>query len=131
MEHRAFRDRCLRCACAKFHGISKYGNKRSEGFDSKFERNFSGELDLRVKAGDVTSYRHHVRIPLCFTVDGIEFRICDYVIDYVVECADGITEYVEVKGRETADWRLKWKMFEALYSRRPLTRLLVVKERHF
>lgn len=97
------------------------------GFDSKFEHSYACELDLRIKAGDVIRYDAHVKIPLDFVVEGRTWHIADYKIDFVVECADGYTEYVEVKGLEMPEWKLKWKMFEALYSHKPLVRILLVK----
>jgi hypothetical protein len=132
LQHRGAYDRCLACACAKFSGVSPHTNaKRIAGFGSGFERDYSCELDLRIKAGDVIRYDKQVVIPLDFVVDGRTWRIATYKIDFVVECADGYTEYVETKGREFPEWKLKWKMFEALYSHKPMVRLLVVKQRGF
>jgi hypothetical protein len=106
---------------------NKYGAKRQEyggkQYHSKKEAGYAAELDLRVLAKDIKGWTRQKRIPL--EVNG--FHVADYYIDFVVEHNDDTIEYVEVKGFETPEWRLKWKLFEALYSRQPTVRLTVVK----
>ncbi len=93
-------------------------------YDSGFESAYARELDFRKKAKEIISWQPHV--PIDLIVNG--YRVCTYTIDFVVHYPDGITEYVETKGRPTYDWRLKWKLFEALYSKHPDTRLVVVQQ---
>jgi hypothetical protein len=93
-------------------------------YDSKFEAQYAAELALRKKAGDIKDWHAHESIDL--RVNG--HLVATYKIDFVVEHNDGSTEYVETKGFETADWRLKWKLFEALYSGIPGVYLTVVKK---
>jgi len=38
-------------------------------------------------------------------------------MDFVVTHNDGSLEYVEVKGFQTEVWRLKWKIFEAIFNK--------------
>ncbi len=96
-------------------------------FDSKFEASFAQELELRKKAGDIKSWEAHKKIPL--TVN--DYIVCDYYIDFVVYDFDGGIEYVETKGYATPLWRLKWKIFEALFSEKPNVKLTLVKQRSF
>jgi len=96
-------------------------------WDSKFEAAYAQQLEMRKKAGDISEYESHVRIPL--EVNG--FHICNYYIDFVVYYPDGLTEYVECKGYPTDVWKLKWKMFEALYSTLPDVRLIVEMQGKF
>lgn len=95
---------------------SKYGAKKATYgesiYHSKKEAGYAQELDLRVKAKDIKSWERQVRIPL--VVNG--YKICDYTIDFVVTHNDKTKEYVEVKGFFTPEFRLKWKLFEALFS---------------
>lgn len=114
----------------KRFGISrgnKYHAKKAEGvgglYHSKRERDYAGELDLRQKAKDIKSWGRQLKMSL--DVNG--FHIANYFIDFVVFHNDETTEYVEVKGFETPEWRLKWKLFEALYGQVPGVRLTVVK----
>ena len=81
-------------------------------FDSKFEAAYAMELDARWKAGEIRSWKTHENIPLI--VNG--FHICDYKVDFTITHKDGSIEYVETKGVAFPVWRLKWKLFEALYS---------------
>jgi len=92
-------------------------------YHSKKEAAYAAELDIRLKAKEIKGWKRQVRIPL--EVNG--FHIANYYIDFVVTYKDGTIEYVEVKGFETDVWRMKWRLFEALYSHMPNVRLTVVK----
>jgi hypothetical protein len=80
-------------------------------YDSKFEAGYGQELELRKKAGDIEGFDTHLRIPL--EVNG--YVVCDYYIDFAVYHKDGSTEYVETKGYMTDVFKLKWKLFCALF----------------
>ena len=110
-------------------GRAKKQTYNGNQYDSKFEASYAQELDLRKKAGEITGYDTQVNLEL--KVNG--YVVCDYRIDFIVyypESAGGIIEYVETKGYATPTWRLKWKLFEALYTDLPNTRLLVVKQKN-
>lgn len=92
-------------------------------YHSKFEAGYAGELDLRKKANDIKDWERQVKISL--DVNG--FHIANYYVDFLIHHNDGLKEYVEVKGFETDTWKLKWKLFEALYSGGDDVRLTVVK----
>ena len=88
-----------------------YTTKKIGGYDSKFEAGYADELVLRQKVGDIKSFQSHIAIPLA--VNG--YKICDYYIDFVVHHNDGTTEYVETKGYPTPVWKLKWRIFLAMF----------------
>jgi hypothetical protein len=92
-------------------------------YHSKKESAYAQELDLSVKAKDIKGWDRQIKIDL--SVNG--FHICNYFIDFVVYYKFNITEYVEVKGFETDVWKLKWKLFEALYSGKKGVKLTVIK----
>ena len=94
-------------------------------FDSQFEADYARELDLRVKAKDILKYERQVKIPL--VVNG--YLITNYYIDFILYHPGGTVEYVECKGYATKSWRLKWKLFEALYSGKEGVKLTVIKQR--
>lgn len=109
---------------------TKYKNQSTEHngiqYHSKKEAGYAAELDLRQKVGDIVSWERQVRIPL--DVNGK--HIADYFIDFVVHypvSSRHTSEYVEVKGFETEVWRLKWKIFCALYENDPNIKLSVIK----
>ncbi|MGE5353991.1 MAG: DUF1064 domain-containing protein [Acidobacteriota bacterium] len=82
-----------------------------ETYDSTMEGLEAQKLDWQVKAGTIRGYEKQIRIPLM--VAGV--KICDYIIDFKVIHLDGSEELVEVKGFPTPAWRLKHKLFCALY----------------
>lgn len=100
-----------------------YGNSL---YDSKFEAKYGMELDMRKKAGEITKWERQVKIPL--VVNG--YHIANYFIDFVVYYPDGVVEYVECKGLASEAWKLKWKIFEALYSDKPDVKLTVIKQKN-
>ena len=98
-----------------------YSTKKANGFDSKFEAGKAQELELLKKAGEIVDYQKQVKIPLIVN----NYIICNYYMDFVVEHNDGTLEYLEMKGFATETWKLKYKLFEALYSEKPNVKLTV------
>lgn len=94
-------------------------------YDSRFEGQYAQELAIRKIAGEIKDWERQVKIPL--DVNG--YHICNYYIDFVVYHNDGTIEYMECKGIPSDTWRLKWKLFEALYSEIPGVQLTVVQQR--
>ena len=105
-----------------YYNVSKKQQVGNHIYDSKFEAAYAQELELRVKAKDIKSFDTQVNLDL--NVNGC--RVCQYRIDFVVHHNDGTTEYVECKGFPTDVWKLKWKLFEALYHDKPKTKLTIV-----
>jgi len=95
---------------------NKYNAKKTEYngiyYHSKMECGYAMELDLRLKAKDIKSWSRQVKISL--DVNG--YHIANYFVDFGIEHNDETTEFIEIKGYETEVWRLKWKLFEALYN---------------
>lgn len=106
---------------------NKYKNVKTDingiSYHSKLEGKYAFELNARMLAGEIKDWERQVKISL----DIGNRHITNYYVDFLVHHNDGTREYVEVKGFETDVWRLKWKIFEALYSDLPMTRLTVVK----
>lgn len=93
---------------------------------SKREATKAFELDLLLRAKLITKWEKQKKISL--DVNGC--HICNYYIDFIIYhnggvLDDGITEYCEIKGFETSTWRIKWKLFEALYGSTPNIKLTV------
>lgn len=57
------------------------------------------------------------QVPFILTAHGVV--ICKIVVDFVTVCERGGLTAREVKGVETAAWRIKWKMFCAQYKDLP------------
>ena len=93
-------------------------------YDSGFEASYAMYLDKELKAKRISGYDRQVNLDLI--VNG--FVVCQYRIDYVVYHLDGTTEYVECKGYPTDVWKLKWKLFEALFSQDPNNKLTIIQQ---
>ena len=93
---------------------NKYNASKTEYnghlYDSKREARHAQELDLLIKAGEVQKWERQFKIEI--EVEGN--HICSYFIDFKVWKPDRI-EYHEVKGKETALWKMKWKLVHSLY----------------
>ncbi len=96
-------------------------------YDSKFEARYAADLDLLVKAGKIKSYERQVNLDL--VVNG--FIVCQYRIDFIIHHNDRTLEYVETKGYPTPVWKLKWKLFEALFSKNKNVKLTIVQQGKF
>lgn len=83
-------------------------------YRSRAEANYAMYLDQRIRDGEIKNWEYEKKIEL-FGENGT--RICNYKIDFVIEHNDDRTEFVEIKGYETAVWRLKWKLFNDKYGK--------------
>jgi hypothetical protein len=96
-----------------------YRTRKQGKNDSKFEAGKAQELELLKKAKQIVDFREQVKIPL--VVNG--YLICNYYVDFEIEHLDGTIEYLETKGYATEVFKIKWKLFEALYSDKPEVKL--------
>lgn len=110
---------------------SKYGNRRvsHDGytFDSKAERKRYDQLRLLQMAREITGLIVHPRYTILdkFTdVHGLSHREVKYIGDFEYVTSEGERICEDVKGVETAIFKLKRKLFCFRY---PETRLVIVK----
>ncbi len=94
---------------------SKYGSRKTEysgiTFDSAAEAKRAAELDVLVKCGEIFGWQR--QRPYVIVVN--EIYICTYFVDFWVAGKDGKWWLEEVKGHETPEYKLKMKLFRALY----------------
>jgi hypothetical protein len=83
-------------------------------YHSEKEAAYAAELDLRVRAGELREW--HRQVPIELAVNG--HKICTYTIDFLEIDKNGGEMWTEIKGFETPEFRLKWKLFDALYPER-------------
>lgn len=106
--------------------INKYGAKKKEYngiiYDSAFEAKYAAELDWRKRAGDIKDWQRQIKFDLKIN----DVLICKYIVDFVIIRKDDSREYVETKGFETRDWKIKRKLFQALF---PDLNYIVIKKR--
>lgn len=107
---------------------NKYSAKGTEyngrWYHSKKEARYAEELDWRIKAGEITEVTPQWKIEL--RVNGV--LIANYFVDFKVVTKDGTVQYHEVKGFETIDWQMKWKLLQAIKDEiEPGVELILVK----
>lgn len=94
---------------------SKYGSNKTEyngiTYASKREADYAAELDIRVRVGELQSWESQIIFPL--VVNGI--KIGKYTIDFKEVSKDGGVIYTETKGYADKTFKLRWKIFRALY----------------
>lgn len=100
---------------------NKYNNKKVtvDGikFDSKQESEFYLHLKELKENGEVLDFTLQPVFLLqeAFHKRGLLFRKIEYKADFHVYLPDGSDYVVDVKGMETADFKIKKKMFEKRY----------------
>ncbi len=94
---------------------NKYKAKRANYggnlYHSAKEANYALELDIRIKAGEIKSWRRQV--PVKLEMNGK--KICTYIVDFVAEYPNGHEQWIEIKGYPNPVGELKVKMFKAQY----------------
>lgn len=93
-------------------------------YDSGFEANHAMILTAMLRAKKIKGFEAHV--PLELAING--HIVCVYKIDFVVYHHDGMTEYIETKGRVFKDWTVRWKLFNALYEGVPNTKITLIMQ---
>jgi Protein of unknown function (DUF1064) len=100
---------------------NKYNNKKVvvDGikFDSKQESEYYLHLKELKAKGEILDFTLQPKFELQpkFTKRGILFKAIDYKADFHVWLPDGTDYVVDVKGFETADFKIKKKLFERKY----------------
>lgn len=92
---------------------SKYGAKKSGGYDSQKEHHRANELKMMQRAGLISNLREQVKyvlIPTQRTPNGkLLEKECSYYADFVYD-KDGITVVEDTKGVRTAEYKIKRKL---------------------
>lgn len=95
----------------------KYGNIKTNGYDSKKEAAHAAKLELLRNASNpserVVKIEKQVRyqlIPSQRIGGKVAERACHYVADFCIEYADGRKEVIDVKGFKTPDYIIKRKL---------------------
>jgi len=99
---------------------NKYTAKKSlcsqgHKHDSRWEAKYCNDLELLKRGGAIKGY--DVQVPFDLKVN--DALICVHRVDFVVYNQEGNKEVHEPKGFESSDWKIKKKLFEALYPEIP------------
>lgn len=102
----------------------KYGNIKTNGYDSKLEADKAFELEMRKKAGEIKGWEAQKRFPIYHKGE----LITTYKIDFVVHNHGGTIEYIETKGYFEYASRLRWKLFTAEMNDKPGVTCILEKQ---
>lgn len=100
---------------------NKFNNKKVEVdgivFDSKMEANYYEYLKEEHENGRVSHFSLQPKYTLqpSFKKRGKLFRAIDYKADFEVHYPNGDFVTIDIKGFETADFKIKRKLFEKTY----------------
>ncbi len=91
---------------------NKYGAKKTVfnglKYDSKGEAGYAQELELLLKAGEISKVERQKTFPLFGRNGG---KVTTHRVDFLVTLLDGTQEVREYKGWETDSWRIKRNLF--------------------
>ena len=97
---------------------------KGRSYHSKLEAGFAATLDALLQAKKIKEIIPQFKIELYVN----KHKICNYYMDFKVIHNDDSVEFIEVKGFETALWRLKWKLTQALLEEiEPNKKLTLIK----
>lgn len=104
----------------RWPGQNKYGNKtqkcwKDHSHDSVGEAQYCNKLNLLERAKEIRSYRTQVSFPLKVK----RKTVCSHIVDFLVIEQNGQKTVHEFKGFDTALWKLKMKLFQAVYPKIP------------
>lgn len=107
---------------------NKYSAKTTQyngrTYHSKKEAGYAENLHYRLLTHELVEVIPQFKIDL--KVNGV--HITNYYVDFKVITKNGTVEFHEVKGFETAEWQMKWKLFQALKEEiEPGCELIVIK----
>ncbi len=111
---------------------NKYNAKKTEfngiTYDSKFEAGVAYDLEMRMAAGELVKVERQV--PLELRIYGKLWKT--WKIDFVATLKDGSREFIEAKGMELPDFKMKRDFFELVFDRdfrqHPEDKILVIKQ---
>lgn len=93
---------------------SKYGNEKTDGYDSKREAARGAELEVLERAGQISGLRRQVRYELiprqCSPAGRVLERACTYKADFVYVNDEGETVVEDVKGYANDTYPIKRKL---------------------
>jgi len=82
---------------------------------SGFEADVAMWLDSFVKTGELSEVKSQYKIIL--DVNG--HHVTTHIVDFLLTFPDGRQKFLEAKGQAEREWRIKWKLTEALYPETP------------
>ena len=103
----------------------KFGNKKTVihgiKFDSRLEATYYLKLCDSKKKGHIQGFKMQQPYILQpgFTRQGEKVRPIKYIADFVIFHQNKATEIIDVKGVQTAVFKLKWKMLKFNFLNRP------------
>lgn len=108
---------CLKAKCGKYSAYKPIIN--TIRFDSMMEGNYYVELLKQVKNKEILNFDRQVSYELLpsFKLGSKKITGIKYVADFVVKKDKNTTIIIDIKGKETTDFKIKKKLFEYKYKK--------------
>lgn len=111
---------CTDCGFVIQKTRNKFNARRTEyngrSYDSKLEANLAAQLDLRLKAGELTEVIPQFKVEMwCYRENGDKAFLVKHKVDFRVQHKDGSYELIEAKGVETTDYKWRRKFLENIW----------------
>lgn len=95
---------------------NKYKNKwtkcnQKHNHQSRLEAEYCNILQYKKKKGEILDFNIQVKFELFCN----DVKICNHIVDFLVKDKNNNISVYEIKGKETRDWKIKKKLFEAQY----------------
>jgi hypothetical protein len=94
-------------------GFRKFGNTKTNGYDSKREAKRAADLRLMEMVGSISHLQEQVKYEVIPKQDGE--RAAHYIADFVYVQDDGTLVVEDVKGFRTPDYILKRKLMKKVH----------------
>lgn len=99
---------------------NKFGAKKTvfngRRYDSKFEASVAQELELRLKAGEITGIEPQYKVEMwLYRENGLRGFKVSHKVDFRVRLPDGAYELIEAKGMVTSDYRWRRMCLENIW----------------
>ena len=105
----------LRKPKGRVRNVSSKADRTYNGrvYHSKAEAKYAFELDYQVKQGKILCWIPQPAFLILWPTS--RKPICHVILDFEIRDLGGFPRYVEIKGWETPEWRLKKKLLFACY----------------
>jgi len=80
--------------------------------DSKMEKQYCNQIEIILKTGGYKDILYQIKVPLYGLKGNL---ICNHIVDFCIVKNNNVKEWHEVKGYETPDYKLKYKLFKDNY----------------
>lgn len=128
---------CTTCGYKPSGNSSKYGNIKTTIHDIKFDSKLESVCYLSIvellKTKQITKFDRQfvfTLMPGATTIQGNKLRPITYHADFVIHRPTGIREVIDAKGKQTEEFRIKWKLLQYQFKDDPTIKFRLFTEKN-